>query len=286
MSWWAAAVLVCVVIVVSFSQCISVEFSPLATPWTPPIVVGEHERVWFLPENTTSYDSYDYKYDVMHDPPLETIELSPNLHAMVHVPFGMSYESDHPFVRSTPHCLRDLTFDTMTHWIDCALVAILLLQFLIACCQWRLVAYTQNEDLFMDAVEPPPDLDVDAGGDELVAAVMVQMRYVIALQMHLRGLLADEAGDVLFDAVEPEAAQDMNDAAQVVADNVFWGMAEAVAQFAVSALVLLIIGFKHEWFGSFVWDRGRALAAGEGFDRGSFVSRDGCLLLAGCWVWG
>ena len=167
-----------------------------------PIYVGEYESIWFLDENTTTFsnDSYDYNIN-------STIWLSEDLFAVTVVPPGVSSDSDHPFVRSVPLLLRGLTLDALTLWVGWVLVVASLVQVLIVVFERRLFVCCHDgdddddgDDDYLDALEPPPAVGVDADGDALVGAVMMQLRNAIALQLHLRGLMADDDGDVFLDA--------------------------------------------------------------------------------------
>jgi len=199
-----------------------------------PIYVGEYESIWFLDENTTTFsnDSYDYNIN-------STIWLSEDLFAVTVVPPGVSSDSDHPFVRSVPLLLRGLTLDALTLWVGWVLVVASLVQVLIVVFERRLFVCCHDgdddddgDDDYLDALEPPPAVGVDADGDALVGAVMMQLRNAIALQLHLRGLLADDDGDVFLDAAvgaDPDidaVSHLLFGGVQLVAGDVFYDAAE------------------------------------------------------------
>ena len=245
----------------------------LSIPLKPPIAVGDHERVWFLPENGTTYDSFEY--DVIHDP--ETIWLSQHAHAIVPLPPTVSTDSNHPFVHHVPVLLRCFTVDTLTWWVGCVLGACLALQLLIVVFEWCLLVHSLDEDHFVDAIEPPPDFGADGGGEDLVVAAMDQLRIVIALQMHLRDVLADDDGDVFVDAADelPEGHVALELGQRLALDaNIGDGgilMDGGGVQVAAAAALILIGGLArysiggYEWFGSFVWDPGGMVAVVGGF---------------------
>ena len=255
-----------------------------------PIIVGEYEKVWFQNENATSTSvSLSNSHDVI--PTMDTIWLDTDAHAIVKVPWGMSSDLDHPFVRSIPTSLHHMMLDAMELFIGSVLLATMMVQLLIVSWSSRRLLVEDDGDLFFDAVEPPVEFGMVPGNNfDLVGAVIDQVRVVAAYEWYLRDLLADGDGDVFLAAdlpdvgavVEPAGALDAG-VDNLVGDDDPVKLLMGVLLFWV--LLLLVSAFDWiEWMGAFMWDPGGGQACWRRRRRstpGVFTSRDGCLLLVG-----
>ena len=149
----------------------------------------------------------------------------------------------------------------------------------------------------MDAIEPPPDFGEDGGDEDLVVAAMDQLRIVIALQMHVHEVLADDNGDVFVDAADelPEGNAALELGQRMALDaNIGDGgilIDGGGVQVAAAAALILIGGLAryslggYEWFGSVVWDPGGVVAVVGGFYGDVRVPAEMdvcCWLVVGC----